>query len=153
MENLVQRLRLLGIAVTPQRLAVLASLQDRHDHPSAEQLYREVRRQLPAISFNTVYKTLEILCQKGLVLKVNPLHEVARYDGETARHVHLVCRRCQTIVDLYWGDGPAQPPDFNREELQGFRVEHQAITLWGLCPRCQEAEGGGAPLKEAKFEK
>ena len=81
MENLVQKLRAQGIAVTPQRLAVLASLEQRHDHPSAEKIYQEVRRQLPAISFNTVYKTLEVLCQKGLVIKVNPLHEVARYDG------------------------------------------------------------------------
>jgi Fur family peroxide stress response transcriptional regulator len=138
MENLVQRLRLHGIAVTPQRLAVLASLQERHDHPSAEKIYREVRRQLPAISFNTVYKTLEILCQKGLIIKVNPLHEVARYDGVTVRHVHLACRRCQTIVDLYWPQGGAQPADFVKEELQGFRVEHQSVTLWGLCLRCQE---------------
>ncbi len=138
MEDLVQKLRTHGIAVTPQRLAILASLQHRHDHPSAEKIYQEVRRQLPAISFNTVYKTMEILCQKGLVTKVNPLHEVARYDGETDRHVHLVCRRCHTIADLYWQ--PETPPRLAPEKLQGFRVEHQAITFWGLCPRCQEPE-------------
>lgn len=137
MEDLVQKLRAYGIAVTPQRLAILDSLQHRQDHPSAEKIYQEVRRQLPAISFNTVYKTLEIFYQKGLVLKVNPLHEVARYDGETNRHVHLVCRRCQRIVNLYWQPG-AQPPGFAQEDLQGFRVEHQSITLWGLCLRCQE---------------
>ena len=141
MENLVHKLRAHGIAVTPQRLAVLASLQDRHDHPSAEKIYGEIRRQLPAISFNTVYKTLEILCQKGLVVKVNPLHEVARYDGETFGHVHLVCRGCQTITDLYWR-ATTSPLAFAPEELQGFRVEHQAITIWGLCPRCQELETG-----------
>ncbi len=138
MENLVQILRLHGIAVTPQRLAVLAILQDRHDHPSADQIYREVRLQLPAISFNTVYKTLEVLCLKGLVTKVNPLHEMARYDGETGRHVHMVCRRCQAIIDLYWQPGSGQPPAFGAEELQGFRVEHQSVTLWGLCRSCQE---------------
>ena len=84
MEDLVQKLRALGIAVTPQRLAILASLQDRHDHPSAEKIYQEVRRQLPAISFNTVYKTLEVLYLKGLIIKVNPLHEVAHYDARNA---------------------------------------------------------------------
>lgn len=138
MQDLVQKLRVHGIAVTPQRLAVLASVQHRHDHPSAEKIYREVRRELPAISFNTVYKTLEVLCQKGLVLKVNPLHEVARYDGETDRHVHLICRRCQSIVDLH--RQPEVEPDFDPRMLQGFRVEHQSITLWGLCPHCQESE-------------
>jgi Fur family peroxide stress response transcriptional regulator len=120
MEDLVQKLRALGIAVTPQRLAVLAILRGRHDHPSAEKIYREVRRQLPAISF----------------LKVNPLHEVAHYDAETSWHVHLICRQCRTIVNLY--RQPSAPPDFAPGELQGFRVEHQSICLWGLCPGCQE---------------
>ena len=138
MENLVQKLRAHGIAVTPQRLAVLASLEQRDDHPSAEKIYQEVRRQLPAISFNTVYKTLEILCHKGLITKVNPLHEVARYDGETGRHVHLVCRRCHTIADLH--RQPEAQPTWAPEELQGFRVERQSLALWGLCARCQEQE-------------
>lgn len=137
-ENLIQRLRAHKIAVTPQRLAILASLQDREDHPTAEKIYLEVRRQLPAISFNTVYKTLEVFCQKGLALKVNPLHEVARYDGFTGPHAHLICRGCHRIVDLAWQPPPSTP--LNAEELQGFRVEHHSLTLWGLCPRCQQGE-------------
>ncbi len=140
MDDLVQQLRAHGIAVTPQRLAVLGSLQHRVDHPSAEKIYLEVRRQLPAISFNTVYKTLEVFCQKGLAIKVNPLHEVARYDGMTGRHLHLVCRRCHAIVDLPWQ--PQVQLHLTPEELQGFRVEQEALTLWGLCPRCQQAETG-----------
>jgi Fur family peroxide stress response transcriptional regulator len=135
MENLIQKLRQQRIAVTPQRLAVLGTLESRRDHPSAEGIYREVRRQLPAISFNTVYKTLEILCEKGLALKVNPLHEAARYDGETSHHAHLICRRCHHIIDLPWE--PAQAAPFTGEDLQGFRVEQQSLTIWGLCPRCQ----------------
>ena len=141
MEDLVRKLRAHGIAVTPQRLAVLASLLGRHDHPSAEKIYQEVRRQLPAISFNTVYKTLEVLYLKGLIIKVNPLHEVAHYDAETSWHAHLICRRCRTIVNLY--RQPAASPGFNPEELQGFRVEHQSICCWGLCPLCQEPEADG----------
>jgi len=138
MQDFLQKLRGHGIAVTPQRLAVLASLEHRRDHPSAEKIFQEVRRQLPAISFNTVYKSLEILCQKGLVIKVNPLHEVARYDGETEQHIHLVCRRCHAIIDLHrqW----QAPMELSPEELQGFRVDHQSLTLWGLCPPYQRQE-------------
>lgn len=149
MEDLIQKLRGHGIAVTPQRLAILASLQRRLDHPSAEKIYQEVRPQLPAISFNTVYKTLEIFCRKGLILKVNPLHETARYDGETSLHAHLVCRRCHTIADLY--GQPEVPANLDKKdkkdekaaaEIQGFRVEYQSLTLWGLCPQCRERQGG-----------
>jgi len=132
MEDLIQKLRAHGIAVTPQRLAILAFLRDRQDHPSAEKIYREVRRQLPAISFNTVYKTLEVLYLKGLVLKVNPLHEVARYDGDTHHHAHLVCQRCHLIQDLSWEPLPLP------NGVGGFQVEQQFLTLWGLCPQCQQ---------------
>lgn len=149
-DDLVKELRAQGISVTPQRLAILANLQRRHDHPSAEEIYQEVRRQLPAISFNTVYKTLEVLCQKGLALKVNPLHETARYDGEMDRHAHLVCRRCRTIADLH----PQAEiiPALDAAEIQGFRVEHLVLTLWGLCRRCQgrgtgKDAGGRRPQK------
>jgi len=135
MEKLIQQLRDRRIAVTPQRLAVMAALQGRRDHPTADHLYQEVRRQLPAISFNTVYKTLEILCQQGMVIKVNPLHAMARYDGETGRHAHLICRQCHQIIDLDW-EG-LEVPALPAEALQGFQIEHPSLTFWGLCPRCQ----------------
>jgi Fur family transcriptional regulator, peroxide stress response regulator len=138
MEKLIQQLRDRRIAVTPQRLAVMAVLQSRRDHPTADHIYQEVRRQLPAISFNTVYKTLEILCQQGMVIKVNPLHAVARYDGETGRHAHLICRQCHQIIDLDWED--SEVPTLPAEALQGFQIEHPSLTLWGLCPRCQIPE-------------
>ena len=138
MENLIQQLRDCRIAVTPQRLAVMAVLQGRRDHPSADHIYQEVRRGLPAISFNTVYKTLEILCQQGMVIKVNPLHAVARYDGETGRHAHIICRQCHRIIDLDW-EG-LEVPAFTAEALQGFQIEHASLTFWGLCPGCQQLE-------------
>jgi Fur family peroxide stress response transcriptional regulator len=134
MEDLVRKLRTHRIAVTPQRLSVLAILQERRDHPTAEMIFQEVRRQLPAISFNTVYKTLEVFYQRGLVIKVNPLHEVARYDGDTRHHAHLVCRSCHAIEDIPWAPVSLSPfPG----DLKGFQVEHQSLTLWGLCARCR----------------
>jgi Fe2+ or Zn2+ uptake regulation protein len=138
MEDIVQRLRDRGIAVTPQRLAVMASLQNREDHPSAEHIYQEVRRQLPTISFNTVYKALEVLCQKGMVTKVNPLHEVARYDGVTKHHAHLICRMCHQIIDLDLEAGPFA--GLTPAKRHGFQLDYLSLTFWGLCPQCQEQE-------------
>jgi Fur family peroxide stress response transcriptional regulator len=135
MKNLIQLLRERGIAVTPQRLAVMSALQSRHDHPTAEHIYREVRQQLPAISFNTVYKALEVLCLKGMVIKVNPLHEVARYDGTTTPHAHLICRQCHHIVDLDLD--PETIAGLTPAELHGFQLENLTLTFWGRCPRCQ----------------
>ena len=146
MDTLIQKLRVLGIAVTPQRLAVMEILENRRDHPTAEKIYQEVRGRLPTISFNTVYKTLEVLYHKGLILKVNPLHEVAHYDGTNRPHAHLICRRCHRITDLdrQLPEGEVLPP----EDLRGFRVERQYLTLWGLCQPCQQQESQENP-KEA----
>jgi len=138
MENLMQQLRERRIAVTPQRLAVMGALRSRRDHPTADHIYQEVRQQLPAISFNTVYKTLEVLCQKGMVIKVNPLHAVARYDGVTGQHAHLICRQCHQIVDLDWE--ASEVHNLPAAELHGFQIEHPSLTFWGLCPGCQQPE-------------
>ncbi len=136
MVTLIEKLRSRHISVTPQRLAVLADLESRRDHPTAEQIYQEVQRHMPAISFNTVYKTLEVFCHKGLIIKVNPLHEVARYDIETEYHAHLICRNCHFIVDL--PDETAPAPTLPEEVKAGFRLERHSLIFWGLCPQCQK---------------
>ena len=131
MKNLMQKLRAQGIAVTPSAWRFLPVWSSAMTTPAPSRSTRRCAGSSPAISFNTVYKTLEVLCQKGLVSKVNPLHEVARYDGEMGRHVHLICRRCHTIADLHWQ--PEALPALKLETLQGFRVEYQSFILWGLC--------------------
>jgi len=136
MNTKIEKLRSRHISVTPQRLAVLSNLEARRDHPTAEQIYQEIRQDMPAISFNTVYKTLEVFCQKGLVIKVNPLHEVARYDIETGHHAHLICRNCHFIVDL--PDEMIPTPTLPQEAQAGFRLERHSLIFWGLCPQCQK---------------
>jgi len=117
-------------------LAILRAILAHRDHPSAEVLYDEVRQTLPTISFNTVYKTLETFCQKGLIFKINPLHEVARYDGNLHPHAHLVCSRCFRIEDVDW-EWPKELP--YPEGLDGpFKVERVSIQFLGICSACQQ---------------
>jgi Fur family peroxide stress response transcriptional regulator len=142
LEQLAKRLKEHHISVTPQRLEILKTMRARYDHPSADNIYQQVRQQLPMISFNTVYKTLETFCQLGLIMKINPLHEVARYDGNVSPHTHLVCTRFHKVVDLYW-QWPAGLPLPNPGET-GFQVESVSVQLFGLCPHCQ-ANKAAAP--------
>jgi Fur family peroxide stress response transcriptional regulator len=144
MEGVIKKLRSRHISVTPQRLAVLSTLEGRRDHPTADQIFQEVRRKLPAISFNTVYKTLEVLCRNGLVMKVNPLHEVARYDVQTHNHAHLICRLCFRIYDL---ERQPAPIELSLEDTPpGFQIERQSVIFWGKCPHCQSS----APYSDQK---
>lgn len=134
-EDLSLILKKQNISVTPQRVQILKNILERHDHPSADNIFQEVRRALPMISFNTVYKTLETFCQLGLIMKVNPLHEVARYDGNTTPHTHLICRRCHRVEDLYW-DWPKETP-LPDLRATGFQVDAVVVQLFGLCHHCQ----------------
>src|SRR5260370_39971460 len=84
-----------GLAVTPQRLAIIRALLSSPEHPRAEKVYALVRRQHPHISLATVHRTLETLCEIGEARKVTPLHDSARYDGNVTPHHHVVCVKCQ----------------------------------------------------------
>jgi Fur family transcriptional regulator, peroxide stress response regulator len=134
-DQLAKLLKEQHISVTPQRLEILKIIMSRYDHPSADNIYQEVRRQLPMISFNTVYKTLETFCQLGLITKINPLHEVARYDGNVSPHTHMVCTRCHKVEDFTW-HWPEEVP-LPSPGATGFKVDSLAVHLFGLCPHCQ----------------
>jgi Fur family peroxide stress response transcriptional regulator len=135
LDHLTKRLKEQRISVTPQRLEILKTIMSRYDHPSAENIYQEVRRHLPMISFNTVYKTLETFCQLGLIIKINPLHEVARYDGNISPHTHMVCTSCHKVEDLPW-EWPSEV-DFPSPGTSDFKVDFVAVHLFGLCGHCQ----------------
>jgi Fur family peroxide stress response transcriptional regulator len=136
-EDLVARFRdacrEAGIRVTAQRLEVFRALAVAEDHPSAEAVLRRVRRRLPVVSLDTVYRTLALFEDKGLVRKV-AMDGPGRYDARRPAHHHLVCRRCRKVCDLDWPDfdelGPAPTPTGWGE------VERREAHLVGLCAAC-----------------
>ncbi len=99
--DIIQYLRGSGLQVTYQRLAIYQALYNTKEHPSAEVIVRKVKKRFPMISIGTVYKTLETFRDIGLIKKVNPANEVARYEAETKPHNHLICEKCQSIHDIY----------------------------------------------------
>jgi len=122
-----------GIKLTPQRLAILEYLDGNTNHPSAENIYKAVRRKFPMMSFATVYKTLETLKQKGdlLELTIDPLRR--RYDPDTKPHHHLICITCKKIVDIE-AELPVCIPD---EAKEGFEVTGNHVEFYGICSDCR----------------
>jgi Fur family transcriptional regulator, peroxide stress response regulator len=132
-----QRCRKRGLAITPQRVAVMRALINSGDHPRAETVFAQVRGEHPSISLATVHRTLETLCAIGEARKVTPLHDSARYDGNTAPHHHLVCIRCRKICDI-------DVPEFNnllqgRHNLGGFQLLGCSVEVHALCKDCRTA--------------
>jgi Fur family transcriptional regulator, peroxide stress response regulator len=131
------RCRERGLAITPQRVAVMRVLVNSGDHPRAETVFAHVREEYPNISLATVHRTLETLCAIGEARKVTPLHDSARYDGNTAPHHHVVCVRCRRIRDI-------EVPEFNdllhgRQTLGDFQLLGCSVEIHALCKECREA--------------
>lgn len=126
--------RELGLKLTPQRLAILEYLQGNTLHPSAEDVFRAVRRRFPTMSFATVYNTLEMLKKRGQLVELTGDPDKKRFDPNTAPHHHLVCTGCRKIVDIR----REIPLSLAAGERAGFAVTGSHIEFTGLCPDCRK---------------
>jgi Fur family transcriptional regulator, peroxide stress response regulator len=120
---------------TIQRRVILEAVLDREDHPTADQLFDDVRGRIPGVSRTTVYRGLEALVQLGVVRRANHSNAVARFDGKTDHHHHLVCLGCDRVTDL--DDlklDPIKLPDARRT---GFEIADYSIHFEGYCQECR----------------
>ncbi|MBI5408991.1 MAG: transcriptional repressor [Nitrospirae bacterium] len=129
----VQKYRSLQIKLTPQRLAILSYLNGNKTHPSAEDIYKAVQKQYPTMSFATVYNTLEALRDKGNIreLKIDPAKK--RYDPDNTPHHHLICVKCNCIVDIHEDFDLNLPGKLTR----GFDLIGKSIEFYGICRKCK----------------
>jgi Fur family peroxide stress response transcriptional regulator len=134
----VEILKAKDIQVTPQRLAIFEQLMGRKDHPSAEMIFNDIKMDFPSLTLVTVYNTLQKLVSTDLCIKVNPLHNSARYDGNTDLHQHMVCTHCQKILDMHDASVSVELPELIVEK---FKIVDQSVTFYGACVECQETMG------------
>ena len=134
-----------SLPVTVQRRVVLDALLDRHDHPTVDQLYEDVKERMPGVSRTTIYRALETLVELGLARRTNHFEASARFDGNTDHHHHLVCRSCNHVTDI---DHPSlnkfAPPSLGSI---AFEVLDYSIHLEGLCAECQKSSAKAASKK------
>ena len=128
------RLREAGLRVTRPRLAVLDAVAD-IPHADTESVIAAVRRDLPAVSHQAVYDSLNALAAAGLVRRIQPLGSVARYESRVGdNHHHVVCRTCGSIADVDCAVGEA--PCLAASEAGGFSIDEAEVIYWGTCPAC-----------------
>jgi Fur family peroxide stress response transcriptional regulator len=135
-KDFISTLRAHGLQVTYQRLAIYQSLYSSLEHPSAEAVYQQVKKRFAMISLGTVYKTLEKFYDVGLIDKVSPITEVARYDARTGPHHHMVCLQCQAVMDA---DLTVEEPKMAVLGNGGFHVLRRQVVFHGYCDKCKAA--------------
>jgi Fur family peroxide stress response transcriptional regulator len=124
-----------GLKITPQRTAVYKSLIRTDAHPTAEDVFWEVRKEMPNISLDTVNRTLLTLAEIGAAFVVEGTGQPRRFDGGLEVHQHFRCIRCGKIVDFHYEpfDNIALP----REIEEKFKILRKTVYLEGLCQTCQ----------------
>jgi Fur family transcriptional regulator, ferric uptake regulator len=134
--SLAEMLRERGLRLTPQRQLILRAVHEL-GHATPEQVHTYVTGRVAGVNITTVYRTLELLEDLGLVTHTHLSHGSPTYHrvGEH-QHVHLVCRNCGAIIEV----DPAllQPVAEGLERSQGFRVDIGHVAFFGLCADCRE---------------
>ncbi|MGH8862125.1 MAG: Fur family transcriptional regulator [Jatrophihabitantaceae bacterium] len=129
--DLVDRLHERGLRVTPQRERVLHAVR-RLGHATPEQIFDAV----PDVDLTTVYRTLELLEDIGMVRHTHLDHGAPAYRPAEDDHVHVVCHECGTVVDV-----PSELADELERRLRaerGFTLDRAHLTVFGRCAACAE---------------
>ena len=124
-----------------QKETILKALKDTGSHPTAEDIYEQVKREIPHISLGTVYRNLKLLKQGGDIIELDLAGTLSRFDGHTQPHYHFRCEQCGRIFDV---DEPAHKAIDNRiARRTGLKVTHHRLEFRGLCHHCQRSNSKG----------
>jgi Fur family transcriptional regulator, peroxide stress response regulator len=127
-----------GLALTVQRRVVLQTVLERDDHPTADQILETVKERVPGISRTTVYRVLDTLAELGVIRRLHHAGASARFDGKIHRHHHMICKKCNKVIDLE--DQKLDRLGVSHVNDKGFRIEDFSVHLIGTCSACQQAK-------------
>jgi Fe2+ or Zn2+ uptake regulation protein len=130
----VSWLRSQGYRLTPQRLAILEVLRSANGHLTPSKIYQQVVADLPGLTEATVYRTLNFLAEKGLVLVAHLgrgqlVYEIAEHD-----HHHLICKECGDMKEIDHLEIKTLYDQFLEDT--GYQINTIHATFFGLCPDC-----------------
>ena len=127
------RLRRAGQRVTPQRLLILGAFRP-GEHLAADEVFARVERALPAVNRSTVYRTLELFRDLGLVSETDLGGGVRQFELLVGRHHHLICRECGAMLEL--DDDLVRPLREAVRARYGFAAAIDHLALFGRCAAC-----------------
>jgi Fur family ferric uptake transcriptional regulator len=135
--KIVALLRQRGYKLTPQRRQIINSIALSHEHLTPSAIYQKVREQYPGIGQVTIYRTLDILAEMGLICEVHAEGGCRSYllRSPTVHHHHLICSDCGAVVDFTNCD--LIELEHKLSQKTGFAINSHLLEFSGRCPNCQ----------------
>jgi Fur family transcriptional regulator, peroxide stress response regulator len=138
---LTQSLASAGLRMTPQRLAICRLLAASKEHPTAYEIYEQLKPEYPTISLATVYNTLETLVNLGVIQELGSAgDDRVHYDSDTAPHLNFACLSCHRILDLE--SQYVQELEREVKFRSGYQVLGARLMYYGYCPDCAGSTAG-----------
>ena len=133
MEEFRAALKRAGLKITPQRLAVFARLAEEDSHPGARAIHGKLKKKMPGLSLDTVYRTLWLFVDLGIVENMGEIDGV-RFDANTEPHHHFICRKCGASFDIYCRDFDDLKLPGELSEIGG--AMKAMVEVRGICRKC-----------------
>lgn len=119
-----------GLRASEQRIAIYRFLYHNRIHPNAIEIFEHLKTQHPSLSLTTIYNTMKIFEEYGLVTVLMTEENEQRYDINTDGHAHFICRKCGKLTDIFTERAATYSIP------QGYILEKTQVTLQGLCAEC-----------------
>lgn len=135
---IIAELKQHGYKLTPQRRAIIHVVTASSDHLSPTEIHEKIVEIYPGTGLVTIYRTLEILSELGLVCELRSTGTGRSYTiGEQQHHHHLICTGCGTVVNF--SGQYLEKLEENLVKESGFRIDNHLLEFVGLCRECQKA--------------
>lgn len=123
-----------GIRPSIQRMAIMNYLMEKRSHPTVEEIFLSLSPSIPTLSKTTVYNTLRLFVDSGIVQMLTIDEQNSRYDADTSVHVHFLCKECGKVYDL-----PTEVITYlHPEVVEGHVVEERYHFFKGVCKECSK---------------
>jgi Fur family transcriptional regulator, peroxide stress response regulator len=123
--------------MTNQKVKIFEYLKSVKTHPTAEKVYREVKKEIPTITLATVYRNLNLLAEKGEILKLE-INKEYRFDADTSDHQHCICKKCWKVMEIFQHE--ISENAMTKMKCKGFNPTKVNIVFYGTCNDCKKVE-------------
>ena len=133
--ELISILKENGLKVTPQRIAICNYILSSKEHPTADAIFNDIKEKYPSISQATVYKTIQLLKELGLIVELNFHNEHSHFDPNVSLHVNIICPKCGKIIDF---ESEIIAEFYEKLEAEiGGKISGQRFDIYKTCNDCK----------------